>query len=180
MGSFPSKMSKNFTFNAMTITKRQDLQEYNRSLVTPELYKTGVVLCETILEPIIRHFGKSMIISSGYRCTKLNNIVGGVSGSQHPGFEAADFAIPGIRLADIFEYIGTSNLNFGQCILEPGWIHVSLGYPYRKSDSCGQTYIYDGYKYTVKNFPKKAGNGISIIVVGIVATIIIKYIILRR
>ena len=51
-------------------------------------------LCQEVLEPLRRHLDRPVVISSGYRCKKLNQLVGGVRTSQHMTGEAADIAAP--------------------------------------------------------------------------------------
>mgnify|MGYP001599359395 FL=1 len=143
-----NQMSKHFTLAEMTKTSRKGLQEKNRKAVTPELYEAGERLCEDLLEPIREHFKKPITISSGFRCLVLNKRVRGAANSQHCKFEAADFIIDGVNLLSIFDYITRSALRFGQVILEPRWIHISLGYPYRSMDGSGEMMVYDGKKYT--------------------------------
>ncbi len=50
------------------------------------------------------HFGKPMIITSGYRTTAHNIKVGGVSNSQHVFGNAADVSIPGVSVVDLYNY----------------------------------------------------------------------------
>ena len=50
------------------------------------------------------HFGKPMIISSGYRTTAHNIKVGGVSNSQHVFGNAADVYIPGVSVMELYNY----------------------------------------------------------------------------
>lgn len=50
------------------------------------------------------HFGKPMIITSGYRTTAHNIKVGGVSNSQHVFGNAADVYIPGVSVLDLYNY----------------------------------------------------------------------------
>lgn len=90
------------------------------------------VLCEQVLEPLREHVGEPVIISSGYRCPKLNAAVGGVKNSQHMKGEAADIHMPDLdKLKDWFVWL-MNNTNFDQLILERAsptsdhwWIHVS-------------------------------------------------------
>lgn len=44
-----------------------------------------------ILDMIRVYIGKPILVNSGYRCKKLNEIVGGVQGSMHTKGLAADF-----------------------------------------------------------------------------------------
>jgi putative chitinase len=50
-------------------------------------------VCEKILEPVRRHYGKPVRINSGYRGPALNAAVGGSSKSQHCNGEAVDLPI---------------------------------------------------------------------------------------
>lgn len=49
-------------------------------------------LCDNVLEPLRRRFGR-ILITSGYRSPKVNALVGGVPTSQHVRGEAADLFI---------------------------------------------------------------------------------------
>jgi uncharacterized protein YcbK (DUF882 family) len=40
-------------------------------------------LIDFILDPLREAYGKPIVVSSGYRCEKLNRIVGGAKTSQH-------------------------------------------------------------------------------------------------
>ena len=50
------------------------------------------------------HFGKPLIITSGYRTTAHNMRVGGVSNSQHVFGNAADVYIPSVPVLDLYNY----------------------------------------------------------------------------
>lgn len=51
------------------------------------------------------HFGKSMILTSGLRCTKHNAASGGVYNSRHLTGKAMDFYIPGVSASTILAYV---------------------------------------------------------------------------
>jgi len=90
-------------------------------------------LCKNVLDPIREHFGVPIRVTSGYRCPKLNEVIGGSSKSQHMaknGDCAVDFKFLGdkVELQECFDWITNSNLPFDQCISEflpNGWIHIS-------------------------------------------------------
>jgi hypothetical protein len=80
----------------------------------------------------VRHFlGKPMLISSGYRCPRLNKRVGGEEESRHLRAEAADFVCPDfgpprdvcLALSDphVMRLLGIDQL-----IHEGSWIHISF------------------------------------------------------
>lgn len=84
-------------------------------------------LCDLLLEPIRSLLGVPLYVSSGYRCTTLNQAVGGVSTSAHLAGRAADIIPATVSLATAFEMIRRSALPFDQCIVECGaWIHVAI------------------------------------------------------
>ena len=51
------------------------------------------------------HFGKPLIITSGYRTVAHNIRVGGVSNSNHIFGNAADVYIPGVSFLDLYNYL---------------------------------------------------------------------------
>jgi hypothetical protein len=103
------------------------------NMPTPEHIENFKKLASNIFQPIREHFGKPIIISSGYRSAELNKAIGGSLSSQHCSGEAIDIDMDGtdITNAQIFYYI-KDNLNFDQIIWEfgtntnPDWVHVSF------------------------------------------------------
>lgn len=56
---------------------------------------------DMVLGPLRRIYGKPIIITSGYRCSKLNDLVGGVSNSWHTKGNAADIHVASLTEATI-------------------------------------------------------------------------------
>ena len=89
-------------------------------------------LAVNILQPVRDHFGKPLIITSGYRSPELCVKIGSTTTSQHTKGQAADFEIGGIANKDLADWIYL-NLDFDQLILEfwkpedvnSGWVHCS-------------------------------------------------------
>jgi hypothetical protein len=102
------------------------------NMPTPAHIENFKKLAENIFQPIRKHFGKPIHISSGYRSDALNKAIGGSKTSQHCKGEAIDIDMDGTSItnAQIFNYI-KDNLNFDQLIWEfgtasnPDWVHVS-------------------------------------------------------
>lgn len=129
----------------MKISEHLDLSEVTRSdmakrkgirnMPTPEHLENFKKLAENIFEPIRKHFGVPIMISSGYRSKELNTAIGGSLTSQHCTGEAIDIDMDntpnGITNKMVFYYI-KANLNFDQLIWEggtkyaPDWVHVSF------------------------------------------------------
>ena len=88
-------------------------------------------LCVKSLEPMRRRFGV-IRITSGFRCKKLNALVGGSPTSQHVLGEAADTHTGGRELSEKMFGFAKQNIPFDQLILEHNpahgiyWLHISL------------------------------------------------------
>ncbi len=119
---------KEFTKSETAIRKRIDN--------TPSVQHANnlKLVCEKILEPVRKHFGKPVRINSGYRGPALNAAVGGSSKSQHCNGEAVDFEIDGLPNPDLAKWVA-DNCEFDQIILEfydpkegpnSGWVHASV------------------------------------------------------
>ena len=92
------------------------------------------------LERIRSIVGCPIVVSSGYRSTRLNQAVGGAVNSQHVEGYAADITAPAFgHPVNLIDEILRSGIDFDQCILEhcntvtgTGWIHVSFTHTPRK------------------------------------------------
>lgn len=77
-----------------------------------------------VLEDVRAHFGKPVVITSGCRCAKYNERVGGAPNSKHVEGRAADFRVHGIKAEDVYAYLDEQypySLGLG---LYPTWVHV--------------------------------------------------------
>ena len=87
-------------------------------------------LCTKVLEPLREHLGQPVVITSGFRSKRLNEVVGGVKNSQHLRGEAADLMVEGEKQARDWIRWMMDFLEFDQLILEKKgkkvWVHVSL------------------------------------------------------
>ena len=73
------------------------------------------------------------MITSGYRCPKLNKQIKGSKTSQHCFGNAVDFYGSKISLKDLFNLIIDMDLNYDQLIWEFGsWIHLGISNNPRK------------------------------------------------
>ena len=84
-------------------------------------------LVDEVLDPLREAYGKPIRVNSGYRCPRLNNLVGGSPNSQHMRGEAADIQPVDGNEADLevlAQFLIASG-KFDQLILYPTFIHVS-------------------------------------------------------
>ena len=93
------------------------------------------LLVNYVLQPLRSKLGKSLIISSGYRCSRLNAVIGGVHNSQHLCGQAADTEVPGMTTEDWFKWILASGIEFDQLIQEfDRWVHISYYAGYNRNE----------------------------------------------
>ena len=122
---------KHFTMNEMTRSATAKRYGINNS-PSPEVAHNIRNLVERILDPLREAWGQPIIVSSGYRCPRLNKIVKGAPSSQHLLGQAADIHTVSDMPEDnkrLFDLIRKLDLPFDQLIDEYGynWIHVSYG-----------------------------------------------------
>lgn len=79
-----------------------------------------------VLQPLRDKLKKPIIITSGFRNTKVNELVGGAKNSQHLYGQAADITVSGMSTAQLFDFVKNSGIEYDQCINEyNSWVHVS-------------------------------------------------------
>ena len=102
-----------------TITKNFSYREFEASETADQLD-----ICNVIIDTQVRDaWNRPMHINSGYRCKRLNELVGGTPTSQHTKGEAADIACDEPwELAKLAKDLG---LPYDQMILYPTFVHFS-------------------------------------------------------
>lgn len=130
------KLTKNFTLEELTFSLTANNHGINNT--PPAEAKAALKrLAVEVLQPIRDAWGQPIVVSSGYRCAKLNTMIGGVKNSQHLYGQAADIKASnpkdnGKLFACIKKLIQQKKINVGQLIWEygnktnPKWVHVSL------------------------------------------------------
>lgn len=138
------RLTKNFIFSEFTDTKHTDLLPENIYYAVDNMDK--VVELAKFAQAVRDFLNVPMTITSGVRCPKLNERVGGSKTSQHLLCEAIDFVPSRMTLQQAFDKIRKSDLQFGQLIIEQSggkeWIHVSIG-------TKREVKKYDGKRYTI-------------------------------
>lgn len=126
------RLSPHFTLGELVRSPRAEAAGIDNFPDDLSVVAALAALVATVLEPLRVGIGAPVRLNSGYRCERLNALVGGVSASQHLFGQAADIEADGwdnFRLARWIE----ANLPFDQLILEghtvgvpgSGWVHVS-------------------------------------------------------
>ena len=116
----------NFTITELV---KSDTAKQNGINNTPDINSLDnlLELVFFVLQPLRDKLGKPMIITSGFRSKKVNELVGGVSNSQHLYGQACDFVVNGMTPAQVVEFIKKSGVEFDQCVNEyDQWTHISF------------------------------------------------------
>ena len=128
------KLTTHFTLEELTRSNKADqlgIDNTPPAEILPRLTFTA-----EMLERIRTTLGHPVIVTSGYRCAKLNAAVGSRSTSDHMQGYAADIVSPGFGIPrDVARTLAplVDSLGIGQIILEgvkgKEWVHVSSHAP---------------------------------------------------
>jgi zinc D-Ala-D-Ala carboxypeptidase len=123
------QLTPHFTFEEMLTSQSAIRFRYLEQFTpTEDIVKSLERLCKNILEPLRVSLGKPVKVSSGYRCLRVNNKIGGAKHSQHLHGEAADILVLSMSVEELFIFIRESDLPYDQLIQEfDSWVHLSFG-----------------------------------------------------
>ena len=117
------QISRNFTYSEFTASRIAKGFHIDNNIPSEYVRLNIHALVTLLLQPLRDACGHPLKVNSGYRCKKLNDLVGGSKNSQHMKGQAADIASDApIRLARI---VIDRGLDFDQMILYPNFIHLS-------------------------------------------------------
>ena len=139
----------NFTFKE--IIKSEIARKNNIANIPQqaEILDNILFLIVEFLQPLRDKLNKPIIITSGYRCDKLNSLVGGVSNSAHKKGLAVDIHVPNMTVKQLFDFIINSGLKWTQLIEEHSknstWVHIEYN---RNNLKCEKLKFING-KYTL-------------------------------
>ena len=127
---------KYFTINELTKSTTA-IKRHIDNTPSKEIERSLTALVEKVLDPLREAYGKPIIVTSGYRCPRLNAIVGSTPSSQQVNGEAADIKSVQDTPEEnkkLFDLIVKLGLPFDQLINEHNydWVHVSFGARHRR------------------------------------------------
>lgn len=120
---------KYFTITELCASQKAKAYGINNHTISATVADNLIRLVDNVLDPLRKAYGKPITVSSGYRCEKLNRLVGGVTNSDHLLGMAADLDV-GSKEENkkLFQLILKLKLPFKQLINEHNydWVHVSF------------------------------------------------------
>lgn len=145
---------KYFTINELTKSATADRLRIDNT-PSGEVTKNLRLLVENVLDPLRQAWGAPIVVTSGYRCPKLNAAVGGSKTSSHLFGYAADIRTASDKPSEnrkLLDLIAKLGLPFDQLINEypdgsnnPDWIHVSYSPRHRRQKlTCRKGKYYAG------------------------------------
>lgn len=122
------KLTNNFSLSEMLISGAAYRHKYYEQFApSKNVVQNLKELCENILQPLRDELGVPIHVSSGYRCKRVNDKIGGAKTSQHVKGQAADIQIAEITTIDVCKKIVEMGIDFDQMIEEYGsWVHISF------------------------------------------------------
>lgn len=134
-------ISKNFSYHEFEHSDIAKEERITNTITSVEVRDAIKSLVDNLLQPLRDAVKKPLKISSGYRCPALNSHhkVGGAATSQHVKGEAADVWCATLTPYELVCKIVELGLEYDQCILYPGFVHLS----YRKSGAQRMQILYN-------------------------------------
>jgi len=141
--SYYNKYAKNGNTESEKIVGVKTYQENNRIQLSKNFnsyeFRCGLgspCSCSTILidsklveylQKIRDHFGKSITITSAYRCPSYNKRIGGATGSYHSKGMAADIVVSGVAPREVAKYaesIGILGIGLYESSADGYFVHI--------------------------------------------------------
>lgn len=128
------KLSENFTLAEMVASDTAKKLKIDNTPTLADIYHLEE-LCKMLLQPIRDAYGKPIKVTSGFRCRKLNQAVGGSPSSAHMRGYAADIKPVSGSYKEFEAFVvdflmAHPEIKFDQVLLErkgnTKWLHVSL------------------------------------------------------
>lgn len=120
------KLTEHFTLEELTFS--QDAVRHGIDNTPPADVMDNLRMVASALEDVRMLLAAPVIVTSGYRCERLNAIVRGSATSAHVEGLAADIIAPRFGSpAAVAQALQASGLVFDQIILEFGrWVHLGV------------------------------------------------------
>lgn len=89
------------------------------------IFFCNYIVFSHILESVRRTLGRPVLITSGYRCSRLNSAVGGAKNSYHTRYRAVDIAVSSSEAASL-ESLLVSRFKAKEFIVGSNYLHIAF------------------------------------------------------
>ena len=141
------RLSNNFSLEELCFSSVAKQHNINNQ-PTKDVIEALGCLVQNLLQPLRDKLRRPIIVTSGYRCSELNRLVGGAKNSQHTLGQAVDINVQGMTPRTLAEFVTRTGLTFDQMIVEEVngtfWLHLS----YTRKFNRKERLLYRGGKYT--------------------------------
>jgi hypothetical protein len=115
--------------NRVQLSKNFNSYEFRCGIGTPCSCSTILIDDKLIeyLQKIRDHFGKTITITSAYRCPSYNKRIGGTTGSYHSRGQAVDIVVNGVKPAEVAKYaesIGIKGIGLYESSKDGFFVHI--------------------------------------------------------
>lgn len=117
------KLSDNFNLEEFKRSRTADKYRVDNT-PPPKVVRAIAYLVCNLLQPLREAYGKPLVVNSGFRCERVNRLVGGAASSQHLKGEAADIACDDPQA--LVACLKQCGLPFDQCGVYKRFVHLSL------------------------------------------------------
>ena len=118
-------LSQHFTFEEAVLSQTATRKGIDNT-PSPEI-EANMIEAASRLEEVRDLLDAPILVSSWFRCMKLNSAIGGSSTSAHVQGWAIDFTAPQFGTPqDVCLKIQASGITFDQLIFEGTWTHISF------------------------------------------------------
>lgn len=128
-------ITAHFSYSEFEKSATADRHSINNVITSVEVRDNVKELTMSILEPLRVAWGDAILITSGYRCTKLNALVGGVANSAHLIGAAADIYPQNGKFDNFCQFalnfIESHSIKFDEFLIEKNsagdrWLHIAI------------------------------------------------------
>ena len=148
------KLTTNFTLKEFLFSPTATANKITEQFNPPQRILDNITIVANRLQEIRDRFGKSMNITSGYRCPRLNTAVGGARASEHLDALGVDISTRNYTQAETIELIEIA-IELGCKRIGLGATFIHIGFSKQSKHPQNVVFDYQGTHATPKYLAKE-------------------------